>query len=193
MAADILGEIVMPTKITRAALGFAAVLGLAVPASAQVSVPATPAVVAAPTAATSLRAGTSVPLRTLEQLTTNGKQLRVGQRFNLETTGAVAANGMVVIPVGSRAVAEVTNVRNKGMWGKSGAIHARMISVNVNGRDVRMSGTFDSKGQTGTAGVVGAIAVLPVAGFFMTGTSATMPINMQVTGYLDEDVLLAAN
>ena len=100
---------------------------------------------------------------------------------------------MVVIPVGSHAVAEITDVRNKGMWGKSGAIHARMVSVNVNGRDVRMSGTFDSKGETGTAGVVGAIAILPVAGFFMTGTSASMPINMQVTGYLDEDVMLAGS
>lgn len=139
-----------------------------------------------------LRAGTSVPLRTLEQLTTNGKQLHVGQRFNMETTGAVAVNGVVVIPVGSHAVADVTNVRNKGMWGKSGAIHARMVSISVNGRDVRMSGTFDSRRETGTAGVVGAIAVLPIAGFFMTGTSATMPINMQVTGYLDEDVQLAA-
>ena len=134
-----------------------------------------------------------MPLRTLEQLTTNGKQLHVGQRFNMETTGAVAINGVVVIPVGSHAIAEVTNVRNKGMWGKSGAIHARMVSVSVNGRDVRMSGTFDSRGETGTAGVVGAIAVLPIAGFLMTGTSATMPINMQVTGYLDEDVQLAAS
>jgi len=40
---------------------------------------------------------------------------------------------------------------------------------------------------------VGAVALLPVAGFFMTGTSASMPINMQVTGYLDEDVMLAGS
>ena len=167
------------------------------PAVAQPAVvPPTPVAAAAPVGAPAvlmLRSGTAVPLRTLEQLTTNGKQLHVGQRLNLETTGAVATNGVVVIPVGSHAVAEVTNVRNKGMWGKSGAIHARMVLVNVNGHDVRMSGTFDSRGETGTAGVVGAIAILPVAGFFMTGTSATMPMNTQVTGYLDEDVLLASN
>jgi len=171
------------------------VLAASLPARAQtVMVPAPPPVTATATAqAAALRAGTSVPLRTIEALTTNGKKLRAGQRFNLETTGAVAVNGMVVIPVGSHAVAEITDVRNKGMWGKSGAIHARMVSVNVNGRDVRMSGTFDSKGETGTAGVVGAIAILPVAGFFMTGTSASMPINMQVTGYLDEDVMLAGS
>lgn len=179
------------TVMVTGLLGFAC---LGTTARAQVSVPAIPISLVVPvTGASSLRAGTSVPLRTLELLTTNGKQLRVGQRFNLETTGAVAMNGVVIIPVGSRAVAEVTQVRNKGMWGKLGAIHARMVSVNVNGHDVRMSGTFDSKGETGTAGVVGAIAVLPIAGFFMTGTSATMPMNMQVTGYLDEDVLLASN
>lgn len=176
----------MLTNRSLLAAASAVLVLLAGTAHAQVMVPS-----AASAGATSLRSGTSVPLRTLEQLTTQGKQLRVGQRFNLETTGAVAANGVVVIPVGSRAVAEITAVRNKGMWGKSGRIDARLVSVNVNGRDVRMSGTFDSRGSTGTAGVVGAIAVLPVAGFFVTGTSATMPANMQVTGYLDEDVQIA--
>lgn len=148
------------------------------------------AVVAAPVAQTGamLRAGTSVPLRTIVELTTNGKRLKVGHRFELETTEAVTLSGVTVIPVGSRAIGEVTHVRNKGMWGKSGAVEARMLYVSVNGRNMRLSGTIDDKGVTGTAGVVGAIAVLPVAGFFMTGTSAVLPSGTMVRAFLEEDV-----
>ena len=51
-----------------------------------------------------LRTGTEVSLRTLEELTTNGKLLKVGRRFNLETTDPISVEGQVVIPAGSRAV-----------------------------------------------------------------------------------------
>jgi hypothetical protein len=83
---------------------------------------------------------------------------------------------------------EVTDVRNKGMWGKSGRINARVLYTQVNGRQIRLSGMVDDKGKTGTAGVVGAVAFVPVAGFFVTGTSANIPLGTTVKGFLDEDV-----
>lgn len=135
-----------------------------------------------------LRAGTSVPLRMAEALTTNGKKLKVGQRFQLETAEPVTVNGMIVIPAGSPATGEVTEVRNKGMWGKSGRINARVLFVRANGRQIRMSGQLDDKGTTGTAGVVGAAVLIPVAGFFLTGTSANIPLGAPATGFIDEDV-----
>lgn len=147
-----------------------------------------PAVVAGATDTAVLRAGTGVALRMAEPLTTNGKKLKVGQRFQLETTEPVNVGGMTVIPAGSPATGEVTEVRNKGMWGKSGRINARVLYVRANGRQIRMSGQLDDKGTTGTAGVVGAIAVLPVAGFFVTGTSANIPLGAPVKAFIDEDV-----
>ena len=144
-----------------------------------------------PSATGVLRAGTSVPLRTVTGLTTEGKHLKVGQRFELETTEAVTVNGQTVIPVGSRAMGEVTTVRNKGMWGKSGGITARLLYVRAGDRQLRLSGSMDDKGTTGTAGVVGAAVILPVVGFFVTGTSAKIPIGTQATGYLEEDVPVA--
>ena len=138
-----------------------------------------------------LRTGTEVVLKLSEELTTKGKKLRVGQRFHMETAEPVIVQGMTVIPVGSPAVGEITDVRNKGMWGKSGHLGARVLYVTVNGRQMRLSGAFDDKGVTGTAGVVGALVVVPVAGFFMTGTSARVPLGTQVKGFLDEDVPLA--
>ena len=139
-----------------------------------------------------LRVGTEVPLRLSQELTTKGKMLRVGHRFHLQTSEAVMVNGVTVIPVGSPAVGEITSVRNKGMWGKSGHFGARLLYVTVNGRQIRLSGAFDDKGVAGGVGaaLVSAIVFLP-AGFFMTGTSALVPAGTIIKAFTDEDVPLA--
>ena len=141
-----------------------------------------------------LRVGTPIPVRLLEQLTTKGKKLRVGHRFKLETSEPIMVQGVVVVPVGSPAVGEITDVRNKGMWGKSGSLGARLLYVTVNGRQIRLSGAFDDKGVAGGIGAVAvsAIVFLP-AGFFMTGTSAMVPQGTIIKGFVDEDVPLALN
>ncbi|MGF7156522.1 hypothetical protein [Novosphingobium gossypii] len=139
-----------------------------------------------------LRAGLSVALIMREELTTKKKKLRVGQRFQMEVAENITQNGVVVIPSGTPAVGEVTEVRNKGMWGKSGYIGARVVSLNLNGRNVRLSGTFDDKGVTGTGGVVAAIAFVPIAGFLTTGTSAFIASGSPVKGFLDEDLAFQA-
>lgn len=152
-----------------------------------------PAPIAAPaTNNAMLRVGTEVPLRLLEELTTGGKKLRVGQRFRMETSAPVLVQGVIVIPAGSPAVGEITDVRNKGMWGKSGRLVARVLSVTVNGRQIRMTGGFDDKGVAGGVGAVAvsAIVFLP-AGFFMTGTSAKVAVGAAVKGFIDEDVQLS--
>jgi hypothetical protein len=154
---------------------------------------AAPAPIQTPmTANAILWVGTEVPVRLGEELTTKGKKLRVGHRFRLETSEPVMVQGVVVIPVGSPAVGEITDVRNKGMWGKSGHLGARLLYVTVNGRQIRLSGSFDDKGVAGGIGAVAvsAIVFLP-AGFFMTGTSARVPAGTIIKGFVDEDVQLA--
>ena len=138
-----------------------------------------------------LRAGTPVSLKLSEEITTKEKAARVGQRFQLEVAAPVEINGVTVIPSGTPAWGEITSVRNKGMWGKSGKLDAQLLYLRVNGRQIRLSGTFDDKGVTGTAAVVGAVVLLPLAGFFMTGTSAVLPKGGAVNGFIDEDVELA--
>ena len=158
--------------------------------AAAVQAQTSPVTTAATTSGT-LRAGTSVPLKMSEPLTTLGKKLKVGQRFQLETAENVMIDGNVVIPTGSPATGEVTEVRNKGMWGKSGRINGRVLYVRANGRQIRMSGQLDDKGTTGTAAVVGSLVIIPIAGFFMTGTSANIPLGTPVTAFIDEDVSVA--
>ena len=139
-----------------------------------------------------LRAGSAVPVALSEFLTTKDKTLKVGQLVRLEVAQDVMLNGRLVIPARSPVEGVLTEVRNKGMWGKSGAIHVHINSVNINGTVIRLRGDMDTRGETGTAGVVGAIVILPVAGFFVTGTSAEMPLNMPGRAFLDQDIALPA-
>ncbi len=178
----------------------AAAAAISTPVLAQTSNPAsTPAqaVPQAPVAAAIvpsaqenvLRAGTEIPMETREELTTKKKKVKSGQRVQLAVASDVMQNGVVVIPAGTPGVGEVTEVRNKGMWGKSGYISVRILSIRVGDRQIRVTGSFDDKGVTGTAGVVGAVALVPVAGFFMTGTSAMIPMGTPVKAFLDEDIV----
>jgi hypothetical protein len=176
-------------KVRIAALAAPFVL-LAMPASAQVA-PTPVAVIQPASVDPVLRTGTPIALKTREGLTTKGKKLKPGQRIQMEVAEAVMLNGAMVIPAGTPAVGEVTDVRNKGMWGKSGRINARVLYATVSGRQIRLTGTFDDKGTTGTAAVVGSAVLLPVAGFFMTGTSANIPLGAPVSAFLDEDVPVA--
>ena len=178
-----------------------AAITFAAPAVAQSTAPIdqVPGVQSAPVAAISapvttkgvLRAGTPIALRLMETVTTKEKAARVGQRIRMEVSSPVEFNGAIVIPAGTPAEGEVTEVRNKGMWGKSGHLTARALWARVNGRQIRLTGSFDDKGVTGTGGVVASIALVPLAGFFVTGTSAVLPQGGQVGAFLDEDIELA--
>jgi hypothetical protein len=136
-----------------------------------------------------LRTGTPVSLRIIEGVTTKEKAAKINDRVRMEVAEAVVVGGVTVIPSGSPAVGELTDVRYKGMWGKSGRIVGRALTVNANGRTIRLSGTFDTKGGSGTAGAVAVSAIVfAPAGFFMTGKSAEFPAGTVVRSFVDEDV-----
>jgi hypothetical protein len=181
---------------------FAVAAAAAVQASApQASIQAAPAatvapaapqaVIMGPAAGSVLRAGVEVPLRLEEALNSNDKSLREGQQFRMSVANPVMLGNVVVIPAGSPAIGEITDIRRKGMWGKSGHLKARVLNVRVGDRLIRLSGTFDERGTTGTAGVVASIALVPLAGFFTTGTSAKIPVGSGVRAFLDEDLTIA--
>jgi hypothetical protein len=136
-----------------------------------------------------LRGGAQVRVRFLHEITTEDKASKVGDRPRMEVAENVMVDGVIVIPQGTPVTGELTAVRNKGMWGKSGKIEGRVLNLSLNGRTVRMSGAFDDKGVTGTAGVVGAVLLVPIVGFFVTGTSARIPAGGQISSYVDEDIV----
>jgi hypothetical protein len=136
-----------------------------------------------------LRGGAQVRVSFLHEITTEDKASKVGDRPRLEVAENIVVDGITVVPKGTPVTGELTAVRNKGMWGKSGKVEGRVLNMSLNGRTIRMSGAFDDKGVTGTAGVVGAIALVPLVGFFVTGTSARIPAGGQISAYLDEDIV----
>lgn len=167
------------------------ILGLS-PAVAQGAMqPATAPVILAPANETVIRSGTEIILKLREELTTLKKKLKVGYRFQMEVAEPIRLNNQIIIQSGTPAIGEVTEIRNKGMWGKSGYIGARAISMRVGDRTIRLNGSFDDKGVTGTAGVVAAVVFIPVVGFFTTGTSALIPAGSNVKAFLDEDIVVA--
>jgi hypothetical protein len=177
-------------------------LSMAISCSAMAQAVA-PAPAAPPSAATAtvlpapadnvIHVGTPISLKLGEEITTKEKQARVGQRVNLQVAEALEVDGHVVIPVGTPAVGEITEVRNKGMWGKSGHLTAQVLYLRLGTRQIRISGTFDEKGSTGTGGVVAAVVFVPIAGFLVTGTSATLPLGMPVKAFIDEDLPVVFN
>jgi hypothetical protein len=135
-----------------------------------------------------LKQGTPIHLATETEM--NSQENRVGDRVDLRVLDAVSLNGHTVIPVGTRAVGEVTLVRKKGMWGKSGRLQFRPLYLALGDRQVAISTRVMTKehGETGTAGVVASIVVMPLAGFFVTGTSAKIPRGSTVDAELSEDL-----
>ena len=135
-----------------------------------------------------LKQGTPINLATVTEI--NSQDNHVGERVELRVVDAVAFEGRTVIPIGTRGVGEITSVRRKGMWGKSGRIEFRPLYVLLGDREIPISALTSTKdkGQTGTAGVVASIVVLPLAGFFVTGTSARIPPLTTVHAQLSEDL-----
>ncbi len=167
---------------------FVYALGLAVATVAPAALMAQAIIVGQPNA-NAVRSGTPITLRIIEGLTTKDKVAKVNDRVRMEVAEAVKVGDVTVIPAGAVATGELTQVKYKGGWGKSGFIAGRAISVDVGGRTVRLSGAFDSKGKSGgvAAVAVSAIVFAP-AGFFMTGKSAEMAPGTIIRAYIDEDI-----
>ena len=129
---------------------------------------ATTIIAAAPASAqghaATIRAGTPIELRTSEALDSGN---HVGTRFHLEVASPVTRDGKVLIPAGSIATGEVVTVRDHDEPGKTSRIVARLVSVQVGPRTIRLAGGVDDAGTS-------LVGVIP------TGTVAR--------GFVDENV-----
>ena len=135
-----------------------------------------------------IKAGTAVRLRLLEEV--SSKTARVGERIRLELMEDVKINNKIIIPIGTPAYAEVTKVDQKGMFGKSGKLGTRIVALKFKDQEIRLTGTIDDAGKSGTANTVGAMVVVPVAGFFVTGKSALLSPGLQTNAFLEQDLVI---
>lgn len=137
-----------------------------------------------------LREGTQVRFKLLDAL--NSKVTKTGDRFNLEVAEDVRVDGMVAVPVGTRAVGEVTNVVKKGAFGKSGKLDTQLRYLQLGDQRVRLDGKAHDAGAGGTAATVGVAIAAGIFSAFVTGKSADMPIGTEMAGYIGENIQVAA-
>ena len=136
---------------------------------------------------------TLVRLMVLNEI--NSHNAKVGDRFVLRVDENVSAAGKVLIPVGARAWAEVTEVKENAAMGKSGRIGARLLYVEAHGSRIPVGGDQQTKGNAGGDRVAFAVAGFGPFGLLARGTQGKLKAGAIFNGYVGEDLLFdpAAN
>lgn len=153
----------------------------AVPVVAQPAPPPLP--VAQPVGASAVGrmtvpANTPITVRMNSELHT--QRNREGETFYATVASDVVHNGYVVIPAGSRAIGRITWITQRGMFGKSGKMDISIDAVELGSMRIPTVGTFRQEGEGNTVATVGALVVVPVAGFFVNGRSGIIPAGREL-------------
>jgi len=134
-----------------------------------------------------LQSGTIVHLETAAPL--SSKTSVKGDLVVLRTTDDVRIAEQIVIPRGTAATGQVTDVRAKGAMGMSGRLVVRPLFLKLGELTVRLSGEQAQVKGSVTAGAVAGMALL-TPGF--TGRSAAMPAGTQILGYVERTISMDA-
>jgi hypothetical protein len=130
---------------------------------------------------------TPIRLMVLHEVSTRSAQ--AGDRFVLRVDEPVIVEGVTVIPVGAKAWGEVLAAQKSGHVGKAGKISARLLSVEVGGQQIPISGENKSAGESGVNQVaLGALGLGPFA-LFARGNNAKLKAGDIFSAYFDADML----
>lgn len=105
---------------------------------------------------------------------------RAGDTFSLSVVQDVRIGDQVVIPRGSRAVAEITWRTGRGAFGKSGKMNLAMRYVEVDGLRIPIEGTYRQEGEGNTLATVGGVILAGVFAGFITGSRARIPAGREL-------------
>jgi hypothetical protein len=117
----------------------------------------------------------------------------VGDIFTMSVVNDVKLGDTIVIPKGARGTGEVTMVSGRGGFGKSGKIEIKLNSVDIDGKSYAMEGTQLQKGKgRGGAAIAGTIIAGAIAGAFIKGDDADIPVNTEYTFRTKEPITVGA-
>lgn len=178
------------------------------PAATIVPATVTPPVVAAVPLSVTLASGTPVRFRMDHALATDEREFAKGEKkppkgqrrisnkgdtFTMTVIEDVKQGDYVVVPVGTVGTGEVTMVTGRGGFGKSGKIEIRMNTIDVGGRKYAMDGTHLQKGKgRGGAAVAGTILAGAIAGAFIKGDEADIPLHTELSFRTKEAIVYTA-
>lgn len=135
----------------------------------------------APAAAELVLPANSEVVMTMNE-TVSSKSHRLGEKFSLTVAQDVKANGMTVIPRGTRAVAQITRRTNKGGFGKSGKMDFTFRYIDYDGRQIPIEGRHHQAGEGRTGATVGAVVAAGlVGGMLVKGKSAKIEEGREFT------------
>ena len=137
-----------------------------------------------------LNAGTEVRLITSN--TISSKDARQGQLIEMTVADDVRVNQLLVIPKGTRGVAQVSRVVERGMFGKAGKLEVRVLYAELGGRRVRLDGRSSEKGENRAGATAVAVVLVGAFGGFVNGQNAVIPAGTMLSGYVYEDLPLKA-
>ncbi len=130
---------------------------------------------------------TLIRLMVLNEVST--KTAKAGDRFILRVDEPVMVKGVTVVPVGAKAWGEVLDADASGHAGKAGRLAARLVSLEVGGAQVPISGENKSAGETGTNQVaLAALALGPLA-LLARGNNAKLKAGEIFNGYFEADMV----
>jgi hypothetical protein len=130
---------------------------------------------------------TMVRLMVLNEVNTNSA--KPGDRFVLRVDENVVVGRTTVIPVGAKAVGEVTHVKSNGAVGKAGTVGAKLLYVELGDARIPLTGDGQSKGRKEGGGVVLASAIWGPFGLLMKGGAGKLKAGHIINGYVPTDLL----
>ena len=114
-----------------------------------------------------------------------------GETFNMTVVQDVRAGEQIVIPKGSLGFGEVIEVSGRGGFGKSGKINIRMNYVEVGSNKYALTGEHLQKGKgRGGAAVAGTIIAGAIAGAFIKGDDADIPMGTELIFRTKDEIKL---
>jgi hypothetical protein len=119
----------------------------------------------------------------------SSRTVTAGGRFVLRVDQPVTVNGATVIPAGAKAWGEVLDAQKSGSVGKAGRLQARLVSVEVGGDQVPISGKQQTAGEKGgTQVALGFLGMGPLA-LLAPGNNAKLKAGEIFNAYLVTDML----
>lgn len=136
---------------------------------------------AAPMASQAVLPANSEVVVTMNSTVTSNSH-RLGEKFSLTVAQDVKANGMTVIPRGTRAVAQITRRAGKGGFGKAGKMDFDFRYLDHNGLQIPIEGRHHQQGDSRTGATVGAVVAAGlVGGMLVKGKSARIEEGREFT------------
>jgi hypothetical protein len=122
--------------------------------------------------------GSLLPSNTDVWLTLDRKldshDVRVGDTLSFKVARDVMLGNYIIIPRGTPANGRITMRSGRGAFGKSAKLEFDIISIDLSGHSIPVSGHYHIAGDGNTGATIGAVAAAGViGGVFVKGHSAT--------------------